>query len=325
MKQAFILPLPKSPHRIEAEEYLLDVVAETKFWQQTLDRLAEGKLDLTQELKKISTPSHPALRLSTTQESQTLLHLAVLFNRIDAVQSLLLLNPQLKYKPNALGLTPYELSLFLPRKEITQWFHPSPPPSFALQPNVAVTGFEDIEFLAQPLFQDEQVLKEILTQSKKAKMKDTIPPEKIWMGIYFDEEIQKGAHPKVSVQYINDKVKFGVFAENRIPSCAFVGEYTGVIQERRKKELEGKVYCVRYTVWDMGQRKFIIDAEKKGNFTRFINHSSQPNLGLQSVYWRGMPRMIFVALKEIPKGSQLTFDYGNFFWKEQKQTPVAFE
>lgn len=331
MRQAFILPLPKSSSRLEAEEGHLEIVADTKFWQQTIDRLLDGKLDWDQILKKILKPSHPALRLATTRDNQTLLHLAVLKNRIESVKSLVFLNPQLRHKPNAFGLTPHELSFFLPRREISQLFDSAPSRNFCSEPNVLIelsegsSSFQEIEFLSQPLFENEKVLEEILIQSKRAKMEDIIPPERIWMGIYFDEEIQKGAHPKVSIQYINDKVKFGVFAEKKIPPCAFVGEYTGIIQERRKKELQGKVYCARYTVWEMGRRQFIIDAEKKGNFTRFINHSATPNLALQSVYWRGMPRMIFVALKEIEKGSQLTFDYGTFFWKEQKQTPIAFD
>lgn len=145
------------------------------------------------------------------------------------------------------------------------------------------------------------------------------------MGIYFDKEIQAGSHPKVSIRFIDEEVGFGVFTEQRIPSCAFAGEYRGMIQERVKKELKDKAHCVRYTVWEMGTRKFIIDAERKGNFTRFINHSAKPNLSLQSVYWRGIPRMIFVALKEIPEGSQLTFDYGTFYWKEFRKMPVLFE
>jgi len=61
------------------------------------------------------------------------------------------------------------------------------------------------------------------------------------------------------------------------------------------------------------------------NFTRFINHNAKPNLSLQSVYWRGVPRMIFLALKEISPGTQLTFDYGHLFWKECREIPVAFE
>jgi hypothetical protein len=182
-----------------------------------------------------------------------------------------------------------------------------------------------IDFLYQPLFESDEVFNDILSGTKKAKTADKIPPEKIWMGIYFDKEIQEGNHPKVSVRFINDKVGFGVFAEKRITSCAFAGEYRGVIKEVKKKELKDKIHSVRYTVWEMGRRRFVLDAEKKGNFTRFINHSAKPNLSLQSVYWRGVPRMIFVTLKEIQPETQLTFDYGTFFWKECSQTPVVFE
>jgi hypothetical protein len=331
MKQAFVLPLPKTLSRHEIEESSPDKMVDTKSWQQVIDRLAEKKLDWGETLEKINGPFHPILRLNTTQDSQTLLHLAVLLDQPQSIEPLIHLSPHLKYKANGFGLTPYELSLFLPRKKIAQLLHPFSFPCFASQTNVSIPLNQDhpfsqnIELLAQPLFENERVLQEILIQTRRAKMADLIPAEKIWMGIYFDEEIQKGAHPKVSIQYINDKIQFGVFTEQKIPCCAFVGEYTGVIQERKKRELQGKIYCVRYTVWEMGRRNFIIDAETKGNFTRFINHSAKPNLGLQSVYWRGMPRMIFVALKEIEKGTQLTFDYGHFFWKEQKQTPLVFE
>jgi len=181
--------------------------------------------------------------------------------------------------------------------------------------------FEGLEFLPSPIFETEKGFNDILAKTKKAKLEDLIPPEKIWMGIYFDKEIQKGIHPRVSIRYIDSELGYGVFAEQRIPSCGFAGEYTGVVQERKKKHLKDKYYCLRYTVWEMGSRNFVVDAEEKGNFTRFINHSAKPNLGVQSVYWKGLPRMIFVALREILPGTQLTFDYGSYFWKEAPFAP----
>jgi SET domain-containing protein len=141
------------------------------------------------------------------------------------------------------------------------------------------------------------------------------------MGVYFDKEIQQGAHPLVSIEFMDPEVGFGVFSMQRIPSCAYVGEYTGVVKARTRKYVRNKVYCVRYGAWKLGGKKFIIDAEKQGNFTRFINHSFNPNLSLQSVYWRGMFRMIFIALREIEEGEQLTFNYGPLFWKESRQIP----
>jgi hypothetical protein len=300
-------------------------------WQALLDRFAEGKMSWEQFLQGLPAVSHPALRLASSKDGQTLLHLAVLSNQIDIASSLSLIYPHLKLRRNTFGLTPLELSELLPRKEIASLLGRAPLPSFLDQPNVTIHDpekfqlSETLEFLAQPLFETEAILDEILRRAKKAKMEDAIPPERIWMGVYYDNEIHKGVHPKVSIRHIDDEVGFGVFADQRIPSCTLAGEYTGALKERNKNELKDKKYCVRYTVWEMGKRQFIIDAENKGNFTRFINHSAKPNLGLQSVYWRGLPRMIFVALKEIPEGAQLTFDYGTFFWKDCKQTPVLFE
>lgn len=300
-------------------------------WRASMDALSAGKMSWEAFLQGTPISSHPARLLSATESGQSLLHLAVLANKPDLVQEILENLPQLKWRRNALDWTPLELARFLPREKIAHLLHSAPISHFCDQPNVSIiesAKFESLRqcgYLPQPLFESEAIFDEILNRTKKAKQEDEIPPEKIWMGIYFDKEIQTGTHPKVSIRFINEEVGFGVFAEQRIPSCAFVGEYRGIVKERKKKELKDKVHCVRYTVWEMGKRRFILDAEKMGNFTRFINHSAKPNLSLQSVYWRGIPRIIFVALKEISEGTQLTFDYGTFFWKECSQTPVLFE
>ncbi|HSX26137.1 MAG TPA: SET domain-containing protein-lysine N-methyltransferase [Chlamydiales bacterium] len=292
--------------------------AELLFWQNALDDVAEGKIQWDPFLQGLKKPlaSHPAARIATTRDGQTLLHLAVLADRRDLVQELK--NELfLKLRRNGFGLTPLEIAQFLNRKECAQWLQPTR----YLDKLMIEERFKNLEYLAHPIFETDQILVDILKRSKKAKMDDEIPPEKIWMGVYFDKEIQRGMHPPVSIQAIDKEVGFGVFAEKRIAPCAFVGEYTGIIRERKRKQLRDKYYCVRYTVWDMGRRNFVIDAEEKGNFTRFINHSPNPNLGLQSVYWRGLPRMILVALREIAEGTQLTFDYGPIFWKECAQIP----
>lgn len=161
------------------------------------------------------------------------------------------------------------------------------------------------------LFETEAVQAEVFARIAKAK--DEIPIERIWLGTYFKREIEQGNHPPISIRYINDLMGFGVFVEEKVGPRAFVGEYTGVIQKRTQKQLKDKKYVLRYTTWD-GCTHFSIDAEEKGNFTRLINHSDEPNLELQAVYLNGMARMIFTALREIQKEEQLTFDYGPLFW-----------
>jgi SET domain-containing protein len=170
-------------------------------------------------------------------------------------------------------------------------------------------------------YESEELFESIRQKTTQAKLKGKVPPEKIWMGIYYSREIEQKRQAPIEVRKVDDEVGDGVFAAKRIAPCAFVGEYTGVIQERTPKELKNERYCLRLTTWEMGKRNFCINASQKGNFTRFINHSANPNLALHSVYWKELPRMIFIALQEIPEGTQLTFDYGDIYWKEFSQPP----
>ncbi|HLB53339.1 MAG TPA: SET domain-containing protein-lysine N-methyltransferase [Chlamydiales bacterium] len=218
-----------------------------------------------------------------------------------------------------------------PMRASYKFREPESPCSFFDQPYVV---FEDRDFfekchqsllyLPQPRFDTEKLFDQVIELTARAKAKDVIPAERIWLGIYFDREINEGIHPKVSIRFIDKEVGFGVFAEQRIPPCSFIGEYTGKLIPWKKWILREKFHAVRYTVWGSERKKFILDGETMGNFTRCINHSFTPNVCLQSVYWKGIPRMIFMSLKEITAGTQLTFDYGALFWKEHPSLPKVF-
>ncbi len=333
MDPAFIFSSSKSATAI-SEPYEQDPEknALLGFWRSQIDRLAERKLSWDQFLTLLpkdflANTEHPVLEATTSREGHGLLHLAVCQNRNDLIGALSRL-PSLRLRRNSFGLTPLELAHFLDRKTSASLIQPTISPPFATQPNVEIEDdgsiLQELEYLPYPIYESEEILDQILMKTKKAKSADQIEPEKIWMGIYFDKEVHTVVHPKVMIRRIDEEVGYGVFAAQRIPACAFVGEYTGIVQERRKKHLEDNYYCVRLNTWEMGRKKFVIDAARKGNFTRFINHSAKPNLGLQSIYWRGLPRMIFISLKEISEGTQLTFDYGSFFWKECQQVPKMF-
>lgn len=318
------------PAKIDSLSFGEDFCDEEKnlpFWQEMIEKLARKKLSWEQLLKSVQGPLkiHSLCRVATEKERRTLLHLAVLDNQWNIVSELKSVF-SLNLKRDAYGLNALELAQFLRREESIRILLPLPKKSYSKQPFVSFSNpihpeLELLEYLPNPVFETQKGFEDILARTKKAKAEDQIPPEKIWMGIYFEQEIEKGIHPHVSIRYIDAELGNGVFAEQKISPCSYVGEYTGIVQERKTKDLKEKFYCLRYSVWEMGHRNFVIDAEKMGNFTRFINHSSQPNLGMQSVYWRGLPRMIFVALKEISAGEQLTFDYGNSFWKESQSIP----
>ncbi len=302
----------------------MKLTGQVAIWQSVLDKLSDGKISWSElqtylPLDQEEMLLHPLVRLACDKKGQTLLHLAVLQERLDWVK-LLAPDLQLRQRRNHFGLMALELAQFLNRKACAASL--SALDSCLSQANISIEeGSRDFFYIPYPIFESEKILDEVLEQARKAKEQDLIPPEKIWMGIYFDTEIQTGLNPRLSVRHINEEIGFGVFAEQKIPSCSFVGEYTGVVKERRKKLLKDKIYCVRYASWQAGRRQFILDAEQYGNHTRFINHSAEPNLALHSVYWRGLPRMVFISLKEIPEGTQLSFDYGRSFWKEMNREP----
>jgi hypothetical protein len=302
------LLLPKTFSLFEEE-------LEEKALQNLLECLSQKKISWEEFESKVEDPSSFS-RIATSQNSRTLLHLAVLDDQISWVKKLES-DLHLKTKRDLLGLSALDMAYLLNRKEALKILEPLQLPNIAGMPNI-----EGFEYLQAPIFESEKRLDEVLGIVSKAKNEDLIPSEKIWMGIYFDKEIRKGIHAPIEIRYMNAEIGYGIFASKKIPACTYVGEYTGVIQQKSSKELKDKTYTMRYTVWE-GKKNFCIDAEKMGNFTRFLNHSSRPNLGLQSVYWRGVPRMIFISLVDIPEGAHMTFDYGTTFWKHHKRSPIV--
>ncbi|MBX7065826.1 MAG: SET domain-containing protein-lysine N-methyltransferase [Parachlamydiales bacterium] len=305
MEHAILLPKTCSLFKDESEEKVL---------QTLLDRLSQKKISWDAFERQIDDPLAVS-RLASSYDSRTVLHLAVLDERIEWVE-LLKNESHLKSRRDEFGLSPIDLANLLDRKEAMEILQPiADNPQIPEWPKI-----DSFEYLLSPIFESREGLEEVLTTVAKTKKEDRIPSEKIWMGIYFDKEIRKAMHPPIEIRFVDKDVGYGVFATKKIPPCTFVGEYTGIIQQRTPKQLKEKKYCLRYTIWE-GKKNFCIDAETKGNFTRFLNHSSKPNLGLQSLYWRGIPRMVFLSLKEIREGEQLAFDYGPLFWKHHPESP----
>jgi len=95
----------------------------------------------------------------------------------------------------------------------------------------------------------------------------------------------------------------GLFAGTRIPARAKIGEFEGEViglREARRRAHGRKIVAI------VELDKHAIDATDTGRGFRFINHSCAPN-----TYIRCTPqRAEFYALRDIPKGVELTADYG---------------
>ena len=62
----------------------------------------------------------------------------------------------------------------------------------------------------------------------------------------------------------------------------------------------------------------VIDATEVGNWSRFINHSCDPNAETQKWVVKGEVRIAVFAIKDIPKGKELTYHY-NLDWNGGKR------
>ncbi|MBI3211167.1 MAG: SET domain-containing protein-lysine N-methyltransferase, partial [Simkania negevensis] len=118
--------------------------------------------------------------------------------------------------------------------------------------------------------------------------------------------------------YISPQLGYGVFAVKDISALTYIGEYTGVVEKRSRRLNRFNNYIFGYVVGPK-PTPFVINAEKRGNFTRFINHSDEPNLTSRWLIIEGITRVILFSNRLIQKGEQLTYDYGPIYWKKRSQ------
>lgn len=134
----------------------------------------------------------------------------------------------------------------------------------------------------------------------------------------YKNELTTGFVADVSIRWIDDDVGFGVFAEQDFESHTYIGEYTGDVRSLSRWRPDSNAYCLQYPTRFFSWKYFIIDAFKMGNETRFINHSSEPNLELSCLVDRGLCHLVFFTNQQIKKSDELTFDYGPDFWRHRK-------
>uniref|UniRef100_K3WW64 Histone-lysine N-methyltransferase n=1 Tax=Globisporangium ultimum (strain ATCC 200006 / CBS 805.95 / DAOM BR144) TaxID=431595 RepID=K3WW64_GLOUD len=104
---------------------------------------------------------------------------------------------------------------------------------------------------------------------------------------------------------------FGVRTTQDIAQSSIIGEYVGEIIDQ--KELNNRLKSVPrnelnfyYLLLEPG---IYIDARNKGSFTRFVNHSCEPNCKTEKWTVKGETRIAVIALRDINEGEELTFDY----------------
>jgi uncharacterized protein len=137
----------------------------------------------------------------------------------------------------------------------------------------------------------------------------------VWMNKLYFQDIKENREAPFFLQKVNPLVGYGVFARKSIPYLSYIGEYAGDLRRRSRKD-KGNDYVFGYMVSSFGT-PWIIDAEKRGNFTRFLNHSFNPNVSSRGVVVDGVYRVIFFANRQIRPSEQITYDYGPTYWNKR--------
>lgn len=89
-----------------------------------------------------------------------------------------------------------------------------------------------------------------------------------------------------------------------------VGEFVGQVTSGLSNldVMVGQTESASYQIWQ----------GRQGNYTRFVNHSCQPNSQYERFMWMGTQRIVLVS-KGIEAGEEITVDYSDTYWKVSLQ------
>lgn len=104
----------------------------------------------------------------------------------------------------------------------------------------------------------------------------------------------------------------GVVCCHDITAGTFICEYVGEVMsvesaDRRMVEYHDEGVTAYYQMQLDGHE--IVDAGKKGNIARFINHSCGPNMATEKWTVRGESCVGLFALRDVPAFTELCYDY----------------
>ncbi|KAL0969514.1 hypothetical protein UPYG_G00228270 [Umbra pygmaea] len=126
-----------------------------------------------------------------------------------------------------------------------------------------------------------------------------------------NQDFTKRLYPETKIIKTAGK-GWGLVALRDIKKGEFVNEYIGELID--EEECRSRIkYCQENDITHFYMltidKDRIIDAGPKGNYSRFMNHSCQPNCETQKWTVNGDTRVGLFAVCDIPAGTELTFNY----------------
>lgn len=175
-----------------------------------------------------------------------------------------------------------------------------------------------VKWVPQLDFEDPSILLRLTKEGAKLHKKGEMTLEQIWLGRYFQKEILSQKMPDVEVRWIDPILGWGVFALRDFKKMEFIAEYTGKVRKRGRGDTKNS-YCFEYIIAPGYKTPYTIDAMEQGGLSRYINHSSTPNLLSALATFDHISHVVLYTKEPIAKGTQLCYDYGPDYWS--KRTP----
>jgi uncharacterized protein len=176
-----------------------------------------------------------------------------------------------------------------------------------------------IHYLPHLRCHDWRVEKWVLKKGAYLAKNSLVAELPLWLGSFHKKEIESTETDHFTIKWIDPEIGYGLFTEKEIPAWSFVGEYSGVLRSRGFFKRTINDYCFMYPYLGSPWHPLTIDSETWGNFTRFINHSDDPNLESYSFFIDGVFRIGFRTLRPISPGEELRYDYGDIYWLHRKK------
>ncbi len=130
--------------------------------------------------------------------------------------------------------------------------------------------------------------------------------------------LQRGCNVRLQLFKTKDK-GWGVMTLDDLKPYTFVGEYVGEVVTEYDAENRGRTYdqvfgcSYLFDMTEFKDNKYIIDANKYCNTSRWFNHSCEPNMVCKQFKIDTSDRMFtrlgFFTVTSVAAGTELTFDY----------------
>jgi len=177
-----------------------------------------------------------------------------------------------------------------------------------------------IKYIDHIVFGRSQYREILIKKTEKRLRSPELRKMNAWTLALYREGMEHPKEELLYVRWIDQLLGYGVFAAQNIPALCYIGEYVGVIRKRRVRKNRFNDYIFGHVIAGK-ESSYVIDAKDQGNFSRFINHNDYPNLTSRWVVKDGLTHIILFSNKLILKDQQLTYDYGEYYWRS-RATPL---